>query len=251
MIDRQKIIEYIDETGFVSTADICTKFNISESTARRVLSQLSKSGIVLRHHGGAVSKRKDEITNASARLDYNAELKQRIVSKAAKIIKDGQTIVLLSGSTVCHLCRFIKDKKITVITNSLLVFDELKTRSNIQLILLGGYYNHAESETAGYLTNSSPSYYRSDYLFMGTSGFDEFSGFTNDSYSIDVYRACLSMCRRACVLTDSSKYNRGGTSIAARPNEISYLFCDKGLNPMVAERFRQNYNVQVVFADDE
>lgn len=251
MVDRKKIIEYIDGAEFVTTANLCKEFGISESTARRILAQLAKSGCILRHHGGAVSRHKSEITNALSRVNQNAELKKRIVAKAAKIIKDGQTIVMLSGSTVYHLSCFIKDKKITVITNSLLVFEELKARKNIQLILLGGYYNHAESETSGYLTNSSPSYYRSDYLFMGTSGFDEFSGFTNDSYSIDVYRACLSMCRQACVLTESSKYNRGGTSIAAKPNEISYLFSDRGLSPLVAEHFRQNYNINVVFADDD
>lgn len=251
MVNRYKVLEYINNAGFVSIANLCEKFSISESTARRILHQLSSSGEVQRYHGGAISIHKNDLTNASSRITTNMEIKQRIAEKASKMVKDGQTIIMLSGSTVYHLSRYIKDKKITVITNSLLVFDELKARSNIQLILLGGYYNHIESETAGFLTNSSPSFFRADFLFMGTSGFDEFSGFTNQSYSIDIYRACLSACRQACVLTDSSKYNHGGTSVAAKPNEISYLFCDNGLNPLAVEHFRQKFNVKVVFPEDD
>ena len=55
-----------------------------------------------------------------------------IARTASKLIKEDSTIILLGGSTVCELCKY-KNMNITVITNSILVFNELNIHPALRL----------------------------------------------------------------------------------------------------------------------
>ncbi len=239
MFNRDDILRFINERGHVSIEELCQSFQLSPSTARRVIVQFEKKGRVGRFHGGAYSLHKDGITEVLARQEHNVEKKLRIAKAAASIITEGSSCIILGGSTVGYICRFIRDKNITVITNSIIVFDALKRCSNTRLIVLGGLYNPDEEELGGITTNANLSYLRADYLFMGSSSFDEKSGFINRNHSIDLYRACIATCNDVCVLVDSTKYNRGGTSIAATPKQVKHLFTDSGLPAEAVRRLRQ------------
>ena len=242
MIDRNKVFNYIKDKQYITVNQMCSELSMSISTARRLVIQLEKAGKIGRLHGGAVVLRgsaRVARTSARIRLDINAERKMKIAKAAAKLVEENSTIILLSGSTVSYMCHYIKDINLTVITNSFLVLDELMGRPNIRLIILGGLYNHEEAEMGGIIQNSSIGFLRADRLFIGCSGFDERTGFTNRNYSVDLYRACIQNCNEVCLLVDSSKYNKGGISIAATPEQVKYLFSDKGLLPEVAQSFER------------
>lgn len=245
MYDRNAMLAFINRKRNVTIHELCDNFEISDSTARRAISQLEKLGKCGRFHGGAFALGQAGKTQVSTRQATNAATKMQIAKAAAGIIHDEATCIILSGSTVGYICRFIKEKPLTVITNSLLVFEELRVHSNIKLFVLGGFYNHDEEELGGVIANTNLDYLRADFLFMGASSFDERSGFINRNLSVDLYRTCLKVCDTSCMLVDSSKYGGGGTSIAARPEQIKYLFTDSNLDPKVIRHF-QHKNVKVV-----
>lgn len=238
MYNRNEILAFIEKRKHVTIEDLCVNFEISDSTARRAVSQLEKLGKCGRFHGGAYSLGQTGKSKVLTRQAENAGEKIRIARAAASIVHDDSTCIILSGSTAGCMTRFIKEKQITVITNSLLVFDELRAHANIKLIVLGGLYNYEEEELGGVIANTNLDYLRADYLFMGCSSFDERSGFINKNLSVEVYRACLNACDTACMLADSSKYGAGGTSIAARPEQIRHLFTDSGLDEKVVKKFK-------------
>jgi DeoR/GlpR family transcriptional regulator of sugar metabolism len=137
---------------------------------------------------------------------------------------------------------------ITVITNSILVFNELQYSSGVKIILLGGTFDINEYEVNGILSSMSMNYIRADQLFMGASSFDEIHGFTTAFPAVDLYLTCLKSCLESCVLVDSSKYKKGGTAITARPDQINYLFTDNGLNRQAIDTFREK-GVKVIISD--
>jgi DeoR/GlpR family transcriptional regulator of sugar metabolism len=239
MFSRDEILKFINSHGHVSIDDIRSQFRLSASTARRAVAQLEKKGKAGRFHGGAYSVNYGGVSEVIARRDVNAEKKNRIARAAAGIIAHDSTCIILGGSTVGCICQFIKDMHMTVITNSILVFDELKRCPTIRLIVLGGLYNPNEEELGGIIANANLLYLRADYLFMGASSFDDRTGFINGNESIFLYHACLGACTEVCVLVDSSKYNRGGTSIAAKPRQVRHLFTDSGLPPAAVRNFRE------------
>lgn len=239
MYDRNAILAFINKRKHVAINDLCLNFEISDSTARRAVSQLEKLGKCGRFHGGAFALGETGKSQVMMRQGEHSAEKIAIAKAAASIVHDDATCIILSGSTVGYMHRFIKDKQITVITNSLLIFDELRLHANIKLLVLGGLYNHEEEELGGVIANTNLDYLRADFLFMGASSFDERSGFINKNLSVELYRACLGACDTACLLVDSSKYGAGGTSIAARPEQIKYLFTDPNLDAKIVKKFQQ------------
>ena len=94
---------------------------------RRDLETLDALGRIERFHGGAKSVRKapPELPILRRTLEQ-AEEKARIGLAAAALVKDGETLFLGSGTTVLEVAKHLHDRQqLTVITNSLLVLNEL------------------------------------------------------------------------------------------------------------------------------
>ena len=249
MINPQHVLKFIDEYGYATTAELSKNFSIGESTARRVLAKLEAEGKIARFRGGGMSLTKKSST-LQMRRTQNAGIKEKIGQKASQIIPEGATVLLLGGTTVYSMCQFIKDKRLTVVTTNMLVFDELKDNPNIDLILLGGIYNSQEAELSGSISGASITQLRADYLFMGAYSFDEKHGFVVANYFNEFYHNCIAACETVCLLVDSSKYKCGGIAIAASPEMVDYLFTDSGISDTAFKEFSSK-GIQVVCCDEK
>lgn len=249
MLDVKKINEFINDYGFVTIADICETFSISESTARRVLARLAAEKVIVRFRGGAISASKSKNgLEVSSKKIINFGVKKKIAQAASKIIPEEASVMLLGGTTIQALCPFIKSRRLTVITSNMLVFNELKDRPNINLIILGGAYNRKEAELSGSFLDVSIKQLRADYLFMSAFSFDEKCGFIIANYFNELYFNCINACEITSVLIDSSKYKKGGVSIAASPEMVDYVFTDSGV-PESAVKVLKDKGVNIIQCD--
>ena len=235
----EAIYQYVKKLSSATLADIGTTFDISESTVRRALARLEKLGWLRRFRGGAIALT-SKATFYDRRLqDYYAE-KEAIACKAAEQVKDGSNIILLGGTTVSAMCRYLHGKKISVITNSLTVIDQLKGSSGIELIALGGVYNHDEYEFVGTMTNIGLRFMRADSLFLSCVGFSPDTGFTtNHIDAVEFYRLCMKNANKTFVLTDSSKAEYTGIAVFAGVHEIDCLITDTGLAQETIQSFNE------------
>ncbi|MDD4582813.1 MAG: DeoR/GlpR family DNA-binding transcription regulator [Eubacteriales bacterium] len=249
MARNQQILQFIDEQGHATTIELSRAFGIGESTARRTLARLESEGLIERYHGGALSLRGKQ-SLVYSRMRQHSEVKKKIGQAASRIIPEGSTILLLGGTTIQAICPYIREKHLTVITTNMLVFDELKDCANINLILLGGVYDHQEAELSGNLPGMNMTHMRSDYLFMGAYSFDEKHGFVVANFLNQFYHRCMEASDKVCLLIDSSKYKSGGTTIAAAPEMVDYLFTDSELAESAKKSFTMQ-GVQVILCDQE
>ncbi len=249
MLKDQLVLDYIKTSRSATIADLCRHFSASESTVRRVLKRLETDGLLTRFRGGAyLLPGLQNDTSVMHRFQENTDKKNLIGKAAAGLVSDDSTIILLGGSTVYSMCRFLKKKKITVITNSLLVLNELHTEKNIRIILLGGTVNPEEEEVYGPLTSSSIQFVRADYVFMSTTGFNEQQGLiTKDMESIELYRSCMQTSNSSVCLADSTKYGGAGAGITASLEETNILITDDELPASVADSIRDK-GVRVIIA---
>jgi DeoR/GlpR family transcriptional regulator of sugar metabolism len=252
MTDHSKALALICENGFMTVAQLCEKLDVSESTARRILSRLSGEGLILRVHGGAapLERKEPEKTGMAARQNLHLREKKMIARKASEIITDGSTLILLGGTNVAELCPFIAHMHLTVITNSFLVFNALQYSTTVSIIFLGGLFNPKEYEVGGFLANQNLQYIRANFLFMGAAAFDEKSGFYTADPAIELYLSCIEISNTICVLADSSKYLSSGVVVTAKPQQVDYLFTDKGLPQKAVQQFK-SLGVEVVVAPEE
>ena len=116
----KKIREYIRVKGEVKLSEIAGLFpEVSEMTIRRDLDRLEKSGEIIRTKGGAKSIA--HLTGLKEAFFYkraieNVELKKEAALKASRLIKEGISVFLDSGSTIMYLASFIKDIKVNIVT---------------------------------------------------------------------------------------------------------------------------------------
>ena len=248
--NENKVLDLINIKKTISVPDIYKTLKISESTARRAVTVLSDMKLINRYHGGAqsivdIENQKD----VKGRMIINPELKDNIARTAAMQVCSGQTVILLGGTTVYMMCKYIINKNITVLTNSMLVFDELKDASNIRLILLGGTYNADEMELEGVLTNFGLKLFNADCMFFGTNGFDPNYGFlTSRIEAIELYRGCINASRLKYALADSSKLFAQGPAVIATCENVDYLITDTGISREIATIFTEK-KTKVIYSD--
>lgn len=246
----QEILEFIRINQTVSTLEICERYQISESTTRRLLQNLEDSGKIRRYHGGAMFIGKGKSTEIQSRYHVCEESKEKIAKKAASMVQPNKTIMLLGGTTVFRMCKYLKYKKLTVITNSMLVFNELHNYPNIHLILLGGEYNSKEEELYGFLTQANSKKFTCDYLFFSVSGYIESGGFTtSDFHSIELYTWCMTMSEKVILLFDSSKFHMRGKAITAELSDLTCLITDENIEDSTLKELK-NKKLNIIIAKE-
>jgi DeoR/GlpR family transcriptional regulator of sugar metabolism len=239
--DKERhVLELINTKKAASTAEICEALGYSESTARRILTRLANADRIQRYHGGGYSIELRKLTvGIQARFEQQIHEKDRIARIAVAQFENGSTVVLLGGTTVYSMCKYMRGMRITVITNSIIVFDELRNEPKIQLLLLGGQYNREEMETRGVFTHNNLKMLRANCLFMGTCKFHPQVGFmTTDINSVELYQLCLKASTKTFVLADSSKFGEGASIVIATCDMVDCLITDEQL----PEKIRWEFN---------
>src|SRR5688572_17567642 len=136
--ERKKfILEKLSQSEQVEVLDITDAFQVSAITARRDLVQLEKEGLLVRTHGGAIRPQvqgQRKLFSYDEKAILNKDRKEYIGKLASKLIPEGDVIFIDSGSTLFHLCSYIKRiHNLIVITNSLPVASELLGHPNIRV----------------------------------------------------------------------------------------------------------------------
>lgn len=119
-------MERLRDADQVAVADLASATGASEMTVRRDLDHLAARGVLRRVHGGAVPAAPSGIEPPfAARATEAVAAKRAIAAAAAELIRDGETIVLDSGTTALELARLLRGRAVTVMPLSLHAAREL------------------------------------------------------------------------------------------------------------------------------
>jgi len=140
---HRAILEILEKNGSITTGEIQEKFNVSYDSAKRDLRILEEKGLLKRTHGGAIPMHQvaagkppkvtcKDITEVKP--NYMA-----IAKHAVSMIKPNDVVFITSATVGWFMAQNIPDSlRIRVVTNSIIIAEELRRRDNIQVILLGG-----------------------------------------------------------------------------------------------------------------
>ena len=150
---RNAILQELNEYGKVKVADLSKKLECSEVTIRNDIKSMDKEGLLKRTHGGAIRLDEKVQRKYSAESIYrNTEKKCQIAACAYAYIEDRDTIIIDDASSSFYLALYIKEhpeKRIAVVTNSLLVGNELAGMRHVELYLIGGHVGGHLAAVAG------------------------------------------------------------------------------------------------------
>jgi DeoR family transcriptional regulator of aga operon len=211
-IERHSFIrKLVEERGRVTVPELSAHFDVSEATIRRDLEELDGKGWVRRTHGGAVrAERASKEPPIMQRISDQQSEKQRIGDATAKIIQEGQTIFLGSGTTVLEVAKHLPESiQLTVITNSLPVVNHLANYPNIELVVIGGMLRHSELSMVGHIAEQAVKEFRAHKVILGMHAIDAHHGFTNDFLPETMTdRAILDIAPQVIVVADHTKFGR-------------------------------------------
>ncbi|MDY4888521.1 MAG: DeoR/GlpR family DNA-binding transcription regulator [Sphaerochaetaceae bacterium] len=247
---RQEIIRMLQLQSSLSVIELSKCFGVSNVTIRGDLEVLSQRGLLVRTHGGAILP--EDVAHLrmfSSTINENRLVKEQLTAKAAALVKDGDTIIIDSGSTMAILAAKLHGRKITVLTNSLPVISELAGDEDIELMVIGGAFRKSVLAAVGEFSSEMLRSINADMLFMGCSSFDLERGISCPNLNEKVTkRLMIEASRQVCIAADSTKSNRTSLYNVAAWSEIDYFITDS--LPIDHRRHLEGLAVNVIMAGE-
>jgi DeoR/GlpR family transcriptional regulator of sugar metabolism len=224
---RQDILAAV-RSGSTHVADLAESFGVSEMTVRRDLRTLAREGKLERVRGGAVNASREPPFEQTA--VERLEAKDRIGRAAARRVEDGQTVMIDIGTTTLQAARHLHGRRITVITPSLAVCEELLPDPDIELVLPGGIVRRNYRSLVGVLAEDSLRQLKADVLFLGTSAVDaELTVWDSTMVEVPIKRAMIAAAECVVLLADAAKFAMGGVVRVCDASAIERVVTDAPL----------------------
>jgi len=251
-VDRRTIIlKQLEKEEQVNVSELSKQFNVSEVTIRKDLKHLEKKNILIRSRGGAMKRSLVNIDlSIYDRRRQNTGLKEAIGSAAAKMIMNGETILLDTGTTIMELAKHLPKKiEITVITNSVDITFRLAEFPNIRVIMPGGILRRNSLALVGEQAAESLRGFYCDKYFLSADGIDINKGMmTTNIEEAALAKINIKNSKRVIALIDSSKFESKGITAIATLAQVNTLITDNGI-PQDILREIKNLGVEVIVVE--
>lgn len=239
-IRRGKILEQLRLEKKVSVSQLSQTLNATPVTIRNDLSALEKDGYLMRVQGGAVLNPHSDnvsIVVPSPNILHEKE-KQSIAAVAVKLIEDGCTLFINSGSTVECIAQELKKKKnLSIVTNSLPIAQMLSGIPTFRVIMLGGEVNAQYSFSYGGDAQEQLSRYQADWVILSVDGVSVRGGITTcHAEEAIINRMMIRGAERTMIAADHTKIGRAGFSRVCECASNIHLVTDNSFqSPELAE----------------
>ena len=242
---KAQILLFIKEKGTATIAEMATEFAVSEMTVRRVLHKLADSGLVIRTPGGAMIAPSGSLEKSF--LERSAKMstaKDAIGREAAKLVQNGETVVLDSGTTTRYLARYLTSKRdVTVVTTSLAVLEELAGSPDVQVRLTGGVYRRSSHDLSGNSVLDTLAGIYADKVFFGAAALSFQKGVMN--FDAEMPRVFLRAARERILVIDSSKIGTEAVYRLCAVEKCDIVVTDDGVKAADLARLRKLTSILV------
>jgi len=229
---RRAILDMMQHDGRVLVADLAEQFQTSQVTIRKDLEILHVRGLVHRTHGGALPTRQGALEDPTLREKAKLYRKEKlaIAIAAARLVAEGQVVILDSGTTTTEIARVLRNfKNLTIITNAVNIAAEL-ANSSLEIILTGGAVRKNSFSLVGPIAEETLRRLSADILFLGVDGFDVQYGLsTPNLQEAKVNRVMVEIAKRTVATCDSSKFGRRSLSLIVEPSALHHVITDHGI----------------------
>jgi len=240
---RALILRLLEQKDEVLVSDLSRDTGISEVTIRKDLTILQNRHLLLRTRGGAMRKPVDnpneESTIAKKRM-FNFREKERIGAEAAKLIKDGDFIMLDSGTTTMEVARHLGQfHHLRIVTNAMDIASELMNYKRFDVVLLGGNVRVNSFSTVGPLALTVLRNFSRYKLFLGVDSFSLENGISTPNLEEALLnQLMIQQADQVIAVFDSSKFNKRSYVHIADAHEIDSIITDRAIPTGIASKLK-------------
>ena len=239
---RIDIMKTIEENNFVTVEELVRKYDVSPVTIRRDLQYWEDQGAIVKNYGGA--------SLIHAFVEDNDYAKTRfmkaIAKRAALYIEDGDVIFINSSKTAVMVMDYIKNKKVTIITNHIKAASNLD--DGIVLIYTGGEVKYPRNSMTGDFTLAALNNITASKCFIGCSGLKEDGVSTGIMKEMLINQTMLNKTAgQKFILCDHTKVGLDYNFHYGDYREIDYLITDVNANEKIISKIKARYtNMNVI-----
>lgn len=241
--ERHKfILDSLNKNGFIKIADMAKSLDVTTVTIRKDLKDLEEKKLLYRTHGSA-SPVNPHTSDVDLELKEKMRIneKQRIAEAACKLIEKDDSIIIASGSTVHTFAKELQPVgHLTVVTASLNSSTLLNTKSDVEVIQLGGIVRKNSFSVVGDFASIILDTLTCSKLFMGVDGIDIENGITNSNIEEAILnRKMMKSSLRTIILSDSSKFGKKGFGKICSLDHVDVIITDSGIPDITAKEIEE------------
>jgi len=234
---EKQILQTLTEDPSTPSQELAKRFGVSVVTIRTDLKNLAARGVITRTHGGALPAFHKSITNRQA---VRSEEKHRIAKAAADLVQEGDTIMIVAGTTTALIAKYLLGKgNIHIVTDSTLILPYVRANPALNLTVVGGEFRGSSESFVGPQALEAVERFNCKMAFLGTDGFSLERGLTTHLIEgAEMVKVMAAHADKSILLADSSKYGRSGFVSIMPLKTMDTLISDTEFDPVVAAQLR-------------
>jgi len=223
-----EIMRMLTDEGTVTISDLAARLGVSLETVRRDVRPLTENGSVLKIHGAVGLAGQVGEAPFQRRMRENADAKRRIAREMARLIRDGESVMLDTGTTTSFVAReLLGHRRLTVVTNSSDIARTLATVNGNKVYMAGGELRSDSGAAFGVSAIEFIAKFSVTHAIISAGAIDAVSGVMDfDLEEAEFARMMLSRGEQSYVVTDQTKFGRRGLVSVAGFDLIGHLVTD-------------------------
>ncbi|MGF1621932.1 MAG: DeoR/GlpR family DNA-binding transcription regulator [Rhodomicrobiaceae bacterium] len=223
-----EILKILEDRGTVSISDLADQLGVSLETVRRDVRPLTENGSIIRIHGAVGLAGQIGEAPFQRRMRENAAAKRAIARTLARTIRDGDSIMLDTGTTTSFVARELTGhRRLTVVTNSSDIARTLATVNGNRVYMAGGELRSDSGAAFGKSALDFVGQFTVNHAIISAGAVDASNVMDFDLEEAEFARLVMSCGERKAVVTDHSKFGRRGLIAVASLDEIGELVTDR------------------------
>ena len=245
---RHRIREILAKRWTIAASTLCEELGVTPVTIRRDLAVLEAQGVLVRSHGGAVSRMSSTSFQPAYEtlLQSHPEEKQAIAEAAEHLILDGDTVFLEGSTTVFELARRLAGRsRLTVVTNYPPILTLFQRNFGITVMSTGGDLQQDTFYLSGEWALRFLSEIRVDKAVLGVSAIDSTYGVSTSRQPEAQIKRMATKAARVCIgLADNTKFGKQAFAYVGPVSDLNIVVTDSKTDSRYLDALRES-NVDV------
>jgi DeoR family transcriptional regulator, glycerol-3-phosphate regulon repressor len=224
-----EILKLLQEEGTITIASLADRLGVSLETVRRDVKPLTSDGTVLKMHGAIGLPAMVGEAPFERRMRENANAKRAIARLVAVTIRDGESIMMDTGTTTSFLARELTGhRRLTIVTNSSDIARTLATVNGNKVYMAGGELRSDSGGAFGVSAIEFVSRFSVNHAIISVGAVDAVAGVMDyDLEEAEFARMVLSRGIRSLAVTDHTKFGRQGLVQVCGFSSLTELVTDR------------------------
>lgn len=222
---HEEIVRLLETSGSQTISALAEALDVSLETIRRDVKPLEESGLLVRTHGAVGLAGQLGEAPFQRRMRENAEAKRAIARAVAATIRDGEAVMLDTGTTTSFLAReLVRHRRLTIITNSSDIARTLATQNGNRVYMAGGELRPDNGAAFGKSALDFVAQFTVEHAVISAGAVDVSGIMDFDLDEAEFARMVLSRGNHRIVVTDASKFGRRGLISVCPFGDVTHLF---------------------------